>query len=44
VGAITAREYADELVPRRTKNPGFPILPPVCSLVDEEVHKGGFRH
>jgi hypothetical protein len=43
VGAITAREYAVRLFPRRIKNPGFPVLPSVRSWVDEEIHMGGFR-
>jgi hypothetical protein len=30
--------------PANKKIPGFAILPPVCSWVDEEVHKGGFAN
>jgi hypothetical protein len=40
---ITVCEYADGLFPRRTKNPRFPVLPPVLSPVGWEVHQGGFR-
>jgi len=29
--------------PGEQKIPGFPILPPAYSRVDEEIHMGGFR-
>jgi hypothetical protein len=40
---ITVCEYADGWFPRRTKNSGFPVVPPVCFWADWEVHPGGFR-
>jgi hypothetical protein len=43
VGAITARKYADGLVPRRTKNPQSPNFAAGSFRADEAVHKGGFR-